>query len=419
MPVSAPQAEPQYTAYNPARHGTPVNFSSPRAYPPRQAMPDDGYSQYPDFGGGQGHHTEGDRGSVGVILDAYYTADYAGEHGQQQYPQDQQYPAGGYPAGGGVDPVYGMNGNSYDYQREPYQETYGGPGFAQQAHRSKSQPDLRGQARGGGTHPPLPNGYGNASNGNTYRPEEPLDGAAEMPAEMPAETPPVMTANGFPPPPPIQSDLPMALRVGSPAQQMRSQPPPQQHMPPPQMAYPPRTHSAQSSDPLPNHPGPAPGMNPELPRYVTPEVPRYVTPELPRYATPDSLPAHPAPVRPGLMQDQAPGKPGHPPPIRQYSPDRASTLSRQSAQAGVVTQLELNQLQQAVKANPGDQKTQLLLVKKMVEAAVVLADEGGRADAKTTKKNRENYIFDAHKILKKLTNSVSIALAVLCLVGWD
>jgi TPR repeat protein len=46
-----------------------------------------------------------------------------------------------------------------------------------------------------------------------------------------------------------------------------------------------------------------------------------------------------------------------------------------------------------------------MLAKKMVEAASVLANEGGRADARTAKKNRENYIFDAHKIVKKLCNS--------------
>lgn len=75
-------------------------------------------------------------------------------------------------------------------------------------------------------------------------------------------------------------------------------------------------------------------------------------------------------------------------------------------QQGPITQFEFNQFQQAARANPGDNKLQLLLAKKMVEAAAVLADEGGRADARTTRKNRENYIFDAHKIVKKLANSV-------------
>lgn len=54
------------------------------------------------------------------------------------------------------------------------------------------------------------------------------------------------------------------------------------------------------------------------------------------------------------------------------------------------------------KAAPNDQALQLALAKKYIEAADVLADEGGKADPKTAKKNRENYIFDAHKLIKKL-----------------
>ena len=42
------------------------------------------------------------------------------------------------------------------------------------------------------------------------------------------------------------------------------------------------------------------------------------------------------------------------------------------------------------------------LAKKLVEAASILSSEGGRADPKTTQKNRERYILDAHKYLKKL-----------------
>jgi TPR repeat protein len=69
-----------------------------------------------------------------------------------------------------------------------------------------------------------------------------------------------------------------------------------------------------------------------------------------------------------------------------------------------VTREELAKLQEIVKAKPNDQKTQLKLAKKWVEAASVLADEGGRADTKTQNRNREKYIFDAHKLLKKLVN---------------
>ena len=74
---------------------------------------------------------------------------------------------------------------------------------------------------------------------------------------------------------------------------------------------------------------------------------------------------------------------------------------------GPVTMQELEQLRKQVAMNPNDNKLQLTLAKAMVEAASTLASEGGRADIKTTRKNRENYIFDAHKIIKKLTNAVS------------
>lgn len=159
-------------------------------------------------------------------------------------------------------------------------------------------------------------------------------------------------------------------------------------------------------------------------------------------SNPDALPPHPAPVRPGLMQQSVVNQNPKPPPVRRYSGGSSSVqpmpghISNQAPkpvpvrqyhggpsplqQAGVtqqnvppisskdgetsaaVTQEELERLRQAVKANPSDQKTQLILAKKMVEAAAVLADEGGRADPKTKNKNREKYIFDAHKLVKKL-----------------
>jgi hypothetical protein len=121
-----------------------------------------------------------------------------------------------------------------------------------------------------------------------------------------------------------------------------------------------------------------------------------------RYSNPDVLPAHPPPIRPGLLQDATPP----PAPVRQYNPDRTSTPSIQTAVEAPITAPELEALKNSAKLNPSDQKLQLTLAKKMVEAATVLASEGGRADIKTTRKNRENYIFDAHKIIKKLANSV-------------
>ena len=68
-----------------------------------------------------------------------------------------------------------------------------------------------------------------------------------------------------------------------------------------------------------------------------------------------------------------------------------------------VTHEELDGLKQATTRNPDDQKSQLILAKKMVEAASVLVDE--RADPRTRNKSREKYILDAHKIVKKLSNN--------------
>ena len=119
---------------------------------------------------------------------------------------------------------------------------------------------------------------------------------------------------------------------------------------------------------------------------------------------------HPTPVRPGLATG--------PSPIRQYdngpSPMQQAMQPSTPVQAppvmknrtsGPVTAQELSQLQEAIKRSPQDYPTQFRLAKKMIEASSVLADEGGRADAKTKSKNRERYILDAHKLLKKLVNA--------------
>lgn len=122
---------------------------------------------------------------------------------------------------------------------------------------------------------------------------------------------------------------------------------------------------------------------------------------------PDALPAHPVPVRPGLLQKtstaSAPtigaSRAANGPSAT--NPNLTPTTSREEKSAPI-TAYDLNLLVQTIKSNPNDHKTMLTLAKKLVEAASVLANEGGKADAKTTQKNRERYIFDAHKYLKKL-----------------
>jgi len=62
-------------------------------------------------------------------------------------------------------------------------------------------------------------------------------------------------------------------------------------------------------------------------------------------------------------------------------------------------------LRESIKNKPNDHATGLKFAKRLVEAAKLLADEGGRADPKQTAKNRERYIFDAHKVVKKLVSA--------------
>lgn len=135
---------------------------------------------------------------------------------------------------------------------------------------------------------------------------------------------------------------------------------------------------------------------------------------------PDALPPHPTPIRPGLMQGSSSQQSANPPPIRHYSsspshPQHSSPVNQPFTPPPLiakrdsvpVTLEELERLRQVVKTNPSDQKAQLILAKKMVEAASALVDDGGRADQKTKSRAREKSILEAHRIVKKLVNSNS------------
>ncbi|KAI9716778.1 MAG: hypothetical protein M1812_005118 [Candelaria pacifica] len=142
------------------------------------------------------------------------------------------------------------------------------------------------------------------------------------------------------------------------------------------------------------------------------------SPSTGRPKNPDALPAHPTPVRAGLIPDSVASQAIKSPPVRQYNgvgtttqpqshsqQHGTSSATPEKRQSVPVTHEDLERLKRTVKANPSDSKTQLLLAQKWVEAATVLADEGGRADTRTRNKNRERYIFDAHKIVKKLVSN--------------
>jgi TPR repeat protein len=125
-----------------------------------------------------------------------------------------------------------------------------------------------------------------------------------------------------------------------------------------------------------------------------------------RLSDPDSLPHHPAPYRPGLMEQGAP-QPAKPAPVRNYD-NRSSTSSHQrqvSIPDGPITQADLEQARLDVEANKASPRLALRYAKKLVEASHVLASEGGRLDAKTTQRNREKYLNEAYKRVKELVRN--------------
>ena len=133
---------------------------------------------------------------------------------------------------------------------------------------------------------------------------------------------------------------------------------------------------------------------------------------------PDALPSHPAPIRAGLMSSPSPNQPPKPVPVRNYnsnnsplqsfSPVQPPSSSRPAEDRKLptpVTQDELERLRQAVKMNQSDQKTQMILAKKLVEAAADLDDATPRLDQRTIQRTREKYYMESHKIIKRLVST--------------
>ena len=202
----------------------------------------------------------------------------------------------------------------------------------------------------------------------------------------------------------IRQDLNHDLRMGPTGQRPMNRP---GVADPPPLTMPPRSNAGGTSRG--NYSTPSPNSrNGQSPASAT------------RPVNPDALPEHPMPVRPGLMQQSLVSTPiSRPPPVRQYnnSSSTGPNISPQpvaqgpppgSDQPRFVTHEELQRLRQITKDTPHDQKTQLILAKKLVEAVVVLADDNGRADQKTRNKNRERYVMEAHKIVKKLVHNNNV-----------
>ncbi|OHE99388.1 SKT5 protein [Colletotrichum orchidophilum] len=161
---------------------------------------------------------------------------------------------------------------------------------------------------------------------------------------------------------------------------------------------------------------------PQKPQMGRPGLPQGPSPN----RLPDTLPSHPAPVRPGHMPNSMVNMNDKPAPVRNYAgapgvhvptppagpggapPPQQQMLPQQPSKASLqettpVTQEELERLRQVVKSTPNDQETAMRLAKRLVEAADVLAPN--LADPKMKTRARERYLADANKILKKLSNA--------------
>lgn len=120
--------------------------------------------------------------------------------------------------------------------------------------------------------------------------------------------------------------------------------------------------------------------------------------------------AHPTPVRAGLLPNSSVTPPNNAPvPVRQYgnvaapapAPVRPAVAPGGEPASMPVTPEELDRMKEMMKINPhGNLDGQLLLARKLIEASDVLVAR--LPDQKSRTKAREKYIFDAHKILKKL-----------------
>lgn len=304
--------------------------------------------------------------------------------------------------------------------REPQQNQ-----FYQQAARSRSQPDLHGQYSNpngvyemAGDAPGVPALPRNNSNSGRNAPNG-------LPAGPRGRGPPPrgMTVDGLPQRgPPDQGYGPGTQQNFDP--RYRQQPPPMPRGYSDETTYSePGPHAMRNGSPM------GPGNPIQRPGTAAPAPGRVPSDPIPRRAgtvqpsNPDALPSHPTPVRAGLMQQQGQGpasspQVSRPPPVRQYHTDptpatyntRASQDKPPQQRAPVshpVTHDELNRLRNTFKSNPSDSATGLQLAKRLVEAASVLADEGGTADNRTRNKNREKFIIEAHKIVKKMVSSGS------------
>lgn len=367
LPMDGPGASAPYNGpagRMPPRPSTSNNNRPPpqRIYP-TQAPPIDPYANAGGTGAVQGSQR---RESVSDFYDSYYE-DPQGrpESTASEMPNFNALPN---------NPGSHRRGTSIDgHIQAPIPQQNYQPLANQLDSRGRAQPqaavfEMAGDAA------PMPNGYqddgyGNRNQGSAQRgPPQQSYGGFEQP----------FPPNGFQPPPRSQSAAPGAGRPMG----------------------------------LPN--GPKPGFN-GLPPGPSPMGGMPRTNTMPTQPPPEGFPSHPVPVRAGLIPNSVANQANNkPPPVRNYNnvspgqgpPPAPSPVGAPLAVAtATVTSAELEQLRLALKNNPTDQTTQMILARKLVEASDVLVPL--LPDQRTRTKARERYIMDAHKLLKKLVASQS------------
>lgn len=204
---------------------------------------------------------------------------------------------------------------------------------------------------------------------------------------------------------------PLPTQAGAPQQPGPQQPCPQDGPQPKPFQ---RTNTGLSGPGLP--PGPAP-YRPPMQASAPQGAPN-----------PDTLPSHPAPVRPGHMPGSMVNLNDRPPPVRNYTgstnyspstttppaggypqgqvpPPQASNTPPPKQKEAPVTVEELEHLRAVVKNDANDQATALRLAKRLVEASDALVPN--LPDPKARARSRERYLVDAHKILRKLEKAAN------------
>jgi TPR repeat protein len=334
--------------------------------PPQRTYPPAAPQQYPpgeSYGGQQATHDRHE--SISDFYDSYYET---GNNGNSGHTRPRS-------AGSEMPNFDMLEQNTRNLKRQQSIEEHikpGGPvsGFQGQVKPVQSQPDLRARAQPqaavfemAGEAPPMPNqyqqGYNQGYPDDGYAPQNGPNG--QQPGYGGFNNQPA--PNGFQPPPRNGS-----IKTGLPS-------------------------------------GPKAGFgNSATPPAGSPNAPS-------KQLSPDALPSHPTPVRPGLIPNSAPNQINtRPPPVRNYSNNSPGTPQQPSQPPGpesgappVVTEAELEQLRAASRNNPADLATQLILAKKLIEAAEVLVPR--IPDQRARNKAREKYVMDAHKLLKKLVAS--------------